>query len=203
MRDREHRRALELLSNQLLDGLLCHHVDIGRRFVKHNQLIAPEDGPQNTNELALANRQVLALLLDLEFETFAIVFVVLLLIASSSLARVRLLGLALGRGGILSRDSLVFDLGRVSFPGSSCLILELLLRTALHEVLEASLLDQLHQPFIAVLVKGIKVESEATREEGGILRNHCDLVTQGFQVELVDVLSVNFDRARLDLNNPR
>jgi len=66
MRDREHSRTSELLIDQLLDGLLGDYIDVGRRFIEHDELAAAQDRPDDADQLALADRQVLALLLNFE-----------------------------------------------------------------------------------------------------------------------------------------
>jgi len=79
---------------------------------------------------------------------------------------------------------------------------QLLFRSALKNVLQASLFDQLCNPLVCVLVERVYVVSERAREQGRVLRNHCDLVSQRFQIQLADVLSVDLDRATFQLDDP-
>ena len=79
VRDGQDCRTTEFFTDQLLDRLLGDYVDIGGGFVKHNDLVVPQDSPDDANQLALTNAEVLSLLLDLEVEALAIVLILYLL----------------------------------------------------------------------------------------------------------------------------
>ena len=68
MSDCQNGRISELLRNHSLDRLLRHHVDVGSGLVQHHKLASAEDRSDDAEELALADRQILTLLLDLELE---------------------------------------------------------------------------------------------------------------------------------------
>ena len=68
----ENSCTQELLVDQLLNGLLGHDVDVGCGFIQDDNLVAPENGSDYTNELPLANTQILSLVLDLELQTLSI-----------------------------------------------------------------------------------------------------------------------------------
>ena len=80
MRDGKDCGAIELFADQLLDRLLSDDVDVGGGFVEHNDLVVPQDGPDDADQLALTDAEVLTLLLDLEVKTLAIVLILLLLL---------------------------------------------------------------------------------------------------------------------------
>ena len=80
MRDGKDCGAIELFADQLLDRLLSDDVDVGGGFVEHNDLVVPQDGPDDADQLALTDAEVLTLLLDLEVKTLTIVLILLLLL---------------------------------------------------------------------------------------------------------------------------
>ena len=57
----------ELLVDELLDSLLGDDIDVCGGFVEDYDFIASEDSPDNADELAFTNTEVLALFLHFEF----------------------------------------------------------------------------------------------------------------------------------------
>ena len=91
MSNGEHSCTLELLLNDLLDGLFGDDVNVGSCFIENDELVATKDGSDDANELTLADRQVLSFLLNLEEETFAVFFFLLSLLFGGLLFLVFLL----------------------------------------------------------------------------------------------------------------
>ena len=56
--------TLELFINELLDSLLSDHIDVGCGFIENNNTVWPQNGPHNTDELALTYAQVLSFLFN-------------------------------------------------------------------------------------------------------------------------------------------
>lgn len=207
MGDCKHSGVSELLRDHLLDGFLSYNVDVGGGLVKNDKLVAAKDGPDNADELALTDRQVLAFLLHLELQTLAIIFilllflfliilvfiffVILLFLIFGFLIRVRL---RLACGGILLL--LLFLLFLFLF-----LIFELLLGSALEQVLKTSFLDQFKNTLILVLVKRVEVEAKGTGEEGWVLRDHSNLISERFKVNPTDVLTINLNLSFFELDD--
>ena len=90
MSNGEHGRTCELLLDNFLDSFLCDDINVGGGLIEDDKLIAFKDGPDDADKLALADGQVLALLLHLEEETLAIFFVLLLLLLGLLLFRLPL-----------------------------------------------------------------------------------------------------------------
>jgi len=90
MSNGEHGRTCELLLDNFLDSFLCDDINVGGGLIEDDKLVAFKDGPDDADKLALADGQVLALLLHLEEETLAIFFVLLLLLLGLLLFRLPL-----------------------------------------------------------------------------------------------------------------
>ena len=90
MSNGEHGRTCELLLDDFLDSFLCDDINVGGGLIEDDKLVAFKDGPDDADKLALADGQVLALLLHLEEETLAIFFVLLLLLLGLLLFRLPL-----------------------------------------------------------------------------------------------------------------
>ena len=58
--------------------MLGDNINVSGCFVEDDNFIAAEDGSDDADELALADTEVLALLLHLEFEALALLFLLLL-----------------------------------------------------------------------------------------------------------------------------
>lgn len=54
MCNRDHSGLFELGRDQVLDLLLGHHIDVGRRLVEDDQLRLSKDGPANAEQLSLS-----------------------------------------------------------------------------------------------------------------------------------------------------
>ena len=76
----QDRRVFELLTDQLLDCLLGHDIDVCSGLVEQDDSVVAEDGADDADELALADTEVLALFLDLELKTLSFLFLLLILI---------------------------------------------------------------------------------------------------------------------------
>ena len=166
--DAKHSSALELLVDQLLDVLLGNHIDVGSGFIEDDNFVASEDGSDDTDELSFAHAQVLALFLDLEVETFAIILILLvflllfviflfilifflLLFVFLLFIRVRLFRLFI----FLQESLSSLLLGLLLF-----FILEFFLGDAFEKVFESSFLDKLNLALITALIKWVKVVLE-------------------------------------------
>ena len=68
MRDGKYSRILELLTNELLDLLLCHYVDACCGLIEHHNLVLTQNSSTEAYELALADRQVAAILCNPEVD---------------------------------------------------------------------------------------------------------------------------------------
>ena len=62
----QDRCASKLLTDQLLDCLLGHDIDVCSGLVEQDDSIVAEDGADDADELALADTEVFAFFLDLE-----------------------------------------------------------------------------------------------------------------------------------------
>ena len=70
----------EFLINELLNCLFGDHIDVRGGFVEDDDFVAAEDSPDDADELALADAEVLAFLLHFEFEALAILFLIFCLL---------------------------------------------------------------------------------------------------------------------------
>lgn len=94
----QDRCASKLLTDQLLDRLLGHDIDVCGGLVKQDDFVVAEDGADDADELALSDTEVLALFLDLELETlsfFILLFLILILFFLFSLFRLGLVAIFL------------------------------------------------------------------------------------------------------------
>ena len=186
----QDRRVFELLTDQLLDRLLSHDIDVCGGLVEEHNSVVAEDGTDNADELALADTEVLAFFLNLELQALSFLFFLILLLLfcllGFDLVSIFLL-LFLGfLVGFLAFSGLILGLGvNVSFLLFILffflllfLVLSLLLGSALEEVLKASLLDKLDDALIWLLVEGVQVVAEGAREKGWVLGNHRDLLAE-------------------------
>ena len=69
MSDRKNCSVSELLANKALNWAFRYYVNVGSRFIEHDDPAAAKYGSDNTNQLPFANRKILAFLLDFEFQT--------------------------------------------------------------------------------------------------------------------------------------
>ena len=229
MSNGEHGRTCELLLDNFLDSFLCDDINVGGGLIEDDKLIAFKDGPDDADKLALADGQVLALLLHLEEETLAIFFVLLLLLLGLLLFRLPLflllllgllllflllvLGLLLFRLRIfllLVFLLLVFIIAvskglalLLLFRFLLCLlfVFNLLLRCTVEEVLESSFLNQVENSLILDKVERVQVKAQGAGEESRVLRDHRDLVSQRLDINFGDVLPVDLDGTAFELDD--
>ena len=71
----QNSRVCELLTDQLLDGLLGHNINVCGGLVEQDDSVVAEDGADDTDELALADTEVFAFFLDLELQTLSFLFI--------------------------------------------------------------------------------------------------------------------------------
>ena len=76
----QDRRVFELLTDQLLDCLLGHDIDVCSGLVKQDDSVVAEDGADDTDELALADTEVFAFFLDLELKTLSFLLFLFLIL---------------------------------------------------------------------------------------------------------------------------
>ena len=80
MGDANNTSTLEFFINELLDGLLSDHIDVGCSFIKNNNPIWAKNSPDNTDELTLTHTQVLSFLFDFEVQPFVALVILLLIL---------------------------------------------------------------------------------------------------------------------------
>lgn len=54
-----------------------------------------------------------------------------------------------------------------------------------------------------MFIEGIEVEAEGASEEGRILRDHCDLISESLKINLTDVLTIDLDLSFLEFDDAR
>lgn len=141
--------------------------------------------------MTLSDGQILSFLLHLEVKAFT-VFLVLFFLCLSILFVVIFLILLLLLVFVFLFFALFFFRLFVRVRVLNCsfffflllfllfllLVLELFLGGALEQILEASFLYEFEDALVCLSVKRIEIETERSRKESRILRNHCDLVSQ-------------------------
>ena len=69
VRNRNHRRPRELLLDDPLDDRIRPHVHVGRRLVQHQDVVAPQQRPRETQQLLLAHRERLGAVGEVRVES--------------------------------------------------------------------------------------------------------------------------------------
>ena len=77
----QHSGALELFVDQLLDRLLCDHINVRCCLIKEDNLVVSQNGPDNAEQLFLTNGQVAAVLSHFEVKTGLVRFLGLRLLS--------------------------------------------------------------------------------------------------------------------------
>ena len=75
--DRYHCASSELGLDQLLNPLLRDNVDVRCCLIENHNLVLPQNGPADANQLPLTGAQVGTSLADLEINAFAALLVIL------------------------------------------------------------------------------------------------------------------------------